>query len=105
VILLKLKIIQLLEKYEDGIMENTLGDSIDDGDDRYVEVYKYEWGNHKEGIAHTLEQLRGYGASVSPTGLAFIIITEWSGVMTFSDGDLNIEGLEKVCKKILKELN
>lgn len=32
------KIIRLLEKYEDEIMENTLGGSMDEDDERYAEV-------------------------------------------------------------------
>lgn len=97
-------IIKLLEYYEDEIMKNTLGDSVDEYEKRYAEVYKLEWKDHKQCVAYTLEKLNDCGISVSPTGLAYVIITEWSGVMTFSDGDLNIEGLEKVCGKILDEL-
>lgn len=103
------KIIGLLEKYEDDIMKNTLGSDIyeeyGDKDEKYAEIYKWEWNDSKKCIANVLKELINYGTIITPNAFVFIIITDWTSVMTFSKGDLNIEGLEKVCEKILKELN
>jgi hypothetical protein len=104
IVKMKESIIKLLGKYEDLIMQNTLGYIVDEDGERYAKIYGYEWRDHKHDIAYTLEQIIQYGIKVNPTGLAYIIITEWCGVMTFDDGDLNIDGLEMVCEKILAEL-
>jgi len=101
---LKDKIIKTLEKYEDEIMKNTLGDSVDEDDQRYASVYVYEWTDHKHGIAWIIEKLLKSKTQVSAEGFAYIIISQWTGVMTFQEGDLNIKALTEVCAKILKEL-
>lgn len=98
-------IIKMLEKYEDRIMEYTLGSSVDEYGVRYAEVYCWEWKDHKYGIAYAIDKLIKYGVDISSIGFAYIIISEWSGVMTFDEGDLFINGLTSVCKDILMELN
>ena len=102
--MMKNKIVQLLEKYEDRIMAYTLGNSVDEYDERYVKVYRYEWGSHKQDIAYIINILIEHGIDINPIGFAYIIIHEWSGVMTFDDGDLNIKELIKVCEDILVDL-
>ena len=97
-------IIKLLEKYENDIMQYTLGSSIDEYDKRYAEEYEYEWEEHKSSIAYTLDKLLNYFGGLSPIYMTYIIITEWGDIMTFDEGDLNIEGLEKTCRHILWEL-
>jgi hypothetical protein len=101
---MKNKIIKLLEKYEDEIMKNTLGDFIDEYDERYAEVYKWEWKEHKSSIAFVLDKFISSKNKIDAIGFAYVIVCEWSGVMTFDDGDLNIIELEEICKKILNEL-
>ena len=98
------KIVKLLEQYEDFIMRYTLGDFKDEEGKRYTRVYKYEWEDHKQDIAYTLNKLINSKININSIGLAYIIITEWSGVMTFSDGDLDIKALEEVCKEMLVQL-
>lgn len=98
-------IIKILEKHEDRIMKNTLGSSIDEYGVRYAEVYCWEWKDHKYGIAYAIDKLIEYGVDISPIGFAYIIISEWSGVMTFDEGDLDMEELINVCKDILIDLN
>lgn len=101
---MKDKIVGLLEKYEDRIMKNTLGCSIDEYGNRYAEVYCWEWKDHKDAIAYTIDKLINYGVNIKAIGLAYIIINEWSGVMTFDDGDLDMLNLKQVCKDILIDL-
>lgn len=96
-------IVELLEKYEDKIMEYTLGDFIDEYGKRYAEVYCYEWGGHKDRIAYIINKLIKYGVNINSMGMAYIIVNEWAGVMTFDDGDLNMNNLIKVCNDILIE--
>ena len=96
------KIVGLLEKYEDEIMRTTLGGATDEYNDRYAMVYKWEWKEHKSLIAYTLKRIINSNTLINSTGLAFLIIAEWSGVMTFSEGDLDIKGLEVVCGAILE---
>ena len=101
---MKEDIIKLLEKYEDDIMQYTLGSSIDEYDKRYAEEYEYEWREHKVGIAYTVNELLSYFGELVPLAMSYVIIAEWSDVMTFDEGDLNMKGLEEVCKYILGEL-
>ena len=101
---MKEDIIKLLEKYEDEIMKYTLGNSIDEYDKRYAEEYEYEWDEHKSSISYTVDKLLSYFGELAPGAMSYIIISEWSGVMTFDEGDLNIGGLNEVCGKILCEL-
>lgn len=98
-------IIKVLEKHEDRIMKNTLASSVDEYGVRYAEVYSWEWNDHKYSIAYAIDKLIKYGVDISPIGFAYIIISEWSGVMTFDEGDLDIEELINVCKDILIDLN
>lgn len=97
-------IIKLLEKYEDDIMQYTLGSSIDEYDKRYAEEYEWEWREHKVGIAYTVNEVLSYFGELVPLAMSYIIIAEWSDVMTFDKGDLDIVGLNNVCEKILLEL-
>ena len=96
------KIISLLEKHEDEIMKNTLGNAKDEYGESYAMVYKWEWKEHKSLIAYTLKKIINSNTPINSTGLAFLIIAEWSGVMTFSEGDLDIKDLEVVCGSILE---
>lgn len=102
---MKHKIIMLLEKYEDKIMQYTLGSSVDEYNKRYAEVYSWEWSDHKHDIAYVIANLIAYNTEINPIGFAYVIISEWSGVMTFSKGDLDIEKLTGVCEDIIKELH
>lgn len=97
-------IVGLLEKYEDRIMEYTLGNSDSEWGGRFSEIYKYEWDSRKWEIAYTINKLITYGVDINSIEFAYLIISEWSGVMTFDDGDLDIEGLIGVCKDILTDL-
>lgn len=97
-------IVRLLEKYEDQIMEYTLGNYIDEYGERFAEVYKWEWKGHKEDIAYTISRLVKYGVDINSIGFAYIIVDEWAGVMTFDDGDLDMNNLRKVCEDILIDL-
>lgn len=98
------KIIELLEKYEDKIMEYTLGNSNGRWGERFADIYCIEWDCHKAEIANIITNLIEYGINVNPNEFAYVIISEWSGVMTFNKGDLNVEGLTDICKTILEEL-
>ena len=98
------KIIELLEKYEDEIMEYTLGNSNSKWGVRFAEIYCIEWDCHKAEIANIITNLIEYGINVNPNGFAYVIISEWSGVMTFDKDDLNIDGLTNICKTMLNEL-
>lgn len=102
---MKDQIIKLLEKYEDKIMEYTLGNSVDEYGERFAKVYCWEWEDHKYCIAYTIDKFIKYGIDINPIGFAYIITSEWSGVMTFDEGDLNMNGLTDICKNILMELN
>lgn len=97
-------IVSLLEKYEDRIMKNTLGCSIDEYGNRYAEVYCWEWKDHKDAIAYTIDKLIKYGVDINSIGFAYIIVNEWAGVMTFDAGDLDMNGLIKICEDILIDL-
>lgn len=99
------KIMKLLEKYENRIMLNTLGNYVDEDNERYAEIYKYEWKNHRDSIAYILNRLSNYGETINPIGFAYIIINEWAGVMTFREGALDIKELTKVCEDILIDLD
>lgn len=99
------KIIMLLEKYEDKIMQYTLGSSVDEYNKRYAEIYSWEWGEHKYAIAYSIAKILEYTKSLNSTGFAYVIISEWSGVMTFDEEDLDIEKLTGVCEDIIKELH
>lgn len=103
-IIMKNTIIKLLEKYEDRIMKNTLGSSIDEYGNRYAEVYRWEWKDHKDAIGYTINKLLGYGININSMGMAYIIVNEWGGVMTFDNGDLDMDNLIKVCEDILIDL-
>lgn len=100
----KMNIINLLTKYEDKIMENTIGDSIDEYGERYAEYYKTEWRDTKHDIATTIESIINSGEDIVSIGFTYIIISSWSGVMCFNKGDLKIKELEKTCIEILNEL-
>lgn len=101
---MKDEIIKLLEKYEDKIMENTLGNHIDEYGERYADVYCWEWKDHKYGIAYTIDKLFKYDENINSIGMAYIVVNEWSGVMTFHKGDLNMDNLIKICEDILIDL-
>ena len=98
------KIIELLEKYEDEIMEYTLGNSNSKWGGRFADIYCVEWDCHKAEIANIIVNLIESGINVNPVGFAYVIISEWSGVMTFNKGDLNVEGLTNICKTMLNKL-
>ena len=51
------KIKRSLKKHEDGIMQFTLGDVVDEYGEKYSEVYRIEWGNHISYIAKTIENI------------------------------------------------
>ena len=98
------KIIELLEKYEDEIMKYTLGNSNSKWGGRFADIYCMEWDCHKAEIANIITNLIEYGINVNPNEFAYVIISEWSGVITFDKGDLNIDGLTNICKTMLNEL-
>ena len=98
------KIIELLEKYEDKIMEYTLGNSNGRWGGRFADIYCVEWDCHKAEIANIIVNLIEYGINVNPNEFAYVIISEWSGVMTFDKDDLDIEVLINICEIMLNEL-
>ena len=98
------KIIELLEKYEDKIMEYTLGNSNGRWGGRFADIYCMEWDCHKSEIANIIVNLIESGINVNPVGFAYVIISEWSGVMTFDKDDLDIEGLINICEIMLEGL-
>jgi len=95
--------INLLEKYEDQIMESTLGSLKDEDGHRFAELYKHEWRDHKLCVSYVVCSILKSENKVTPEGLAYIIISEWSGVMIFEKQRIKFDLLISVCKQILNE--
>jgi hypothetical protein len=104
ILIQKEKIISILTKYEDSIMECTMGDKIDVYGTRYTNVYSSEWNGHKQDLAYLIDKLLINDYSISAEGLAYIIISHWYGVMTIDKQCLDVSKLKKLCKKILKDI-
>ena len=94
-------ILEALKKHEDGIMQFTLGDIVDENDERYCDVYKYEWGNHSETIVNAIEVIIYSSIPLKPDMIVGIIINEWFNCVGSDVEDLNYYGLLGVAIEII----
>ena len=83
------KIIELLEKYEDKIMEYTLGNSNGRWGGRFADIYCVEWDCHKAEIANIITNLIEYGINVNPSifksPLSNVITPDHSLMITYAN--------------------
>lgn len=94
-------IMEALKKHEDGIMQFTLGDIVDEYDERYCDVYNSEWENHSEEIAVSIENILYSNMPLKPDMIVGIIVNEWFNCVGSDVEDLNYYGLLGVAIKII----
>lgn len=94
-------IMEALKKHEDGIMQFTLGDIVDEYDERYCDVYKYEWEDHSEIIVNAIEVIIHSSMPLKPDMIVGIIVNEWFNCVGSDVEELNYYGLLGVAIEII----
>lgn len=100
-----IKIYNILTKYENEIIEYTLGSNVNENNEKYLNMYKYEWKNAKHDISKTVSRLIKSKVNVCAESIAtYIIISAWSDVVNFNRDNLNISKLVELCINIKNEI-
>jgi len=94
----------ILSRYENEIIQNVLGSTYDIDGTPFVKVYSYEWKEAINEISKVVSDLYNYDEIINPIGLSYMFITVLHGIMTFDNGDVNMNELIEICKAIIKDI-
>ncbi|MGV2640226.1 hypothetical protein GNF86_02055 [Clostridium perfringens] len=98
-----IKMIKLIEKYKDEIIEYTLGDKKERFNELSSDMYVFEWDEFKHRIKWSIRFLKTAKLELTPELLTYLIINEWSRVWC-DEKYLNIDKLRELSKTIIEEM-
>lgn len=95
------RILEAFELHTEGIMQFTLGNVVDEYDEKYCDVYKYEWVNHRHVMVKSIETIMQSNIPLKPDMIVGIIVNEWFSCVGCDVEDLNYYGLLGVAIEII----
>jgi len=98
-------IIDLLNQHKDEIMKCTIGSFDDQDNEVNADSYSFEWSEFVRDVSDLIETLKTNGVDLDASNLVGVILSYWYGVMTFSEGDLDLLAMNKICTTIMQELH
>ena len=96
------KIRDVLEKYEDDIISNVLGAVYDEFGQQYSVFYNMEWTSCLVELSRLINEMLKLG--LTEDAIIYFIIAKFDKIISFEESQVNLKGLNKVCKKILKDV-